>query len=64
MKIRLVKAPRDFPCTYDLYRNDRYIGYIAPSIYGYEAVLIDGRMSCTGPSFSCVLRMVCTYGKN
>lgn len=62
MKISLVKT--EFRCTYDLYRNGSYIGYITPACdYGYQAICHDGEVVYTGPTFGLVLRMVCTYGK-
>lgn len=56
-----------FPRTYDLFYNDRYIGYIVPSCdFGYDAILHDGFTTINSISFSVVLKLVVLYerGKN
>lgn len=60
-RVRLSSHGSDYPCFYSLYINNQAVGYIIPTLYGFEAKF-DSGMVLFAQSFSTLLRMVVSYG--
>ena len=62
MKIRLVQRDPDFPCAYDVHRNGSYIGYIVPTLWGFEFTCTCG-FTYLAASMKSILKAVTYHGQ-